>query len=409
MAGRHLLVLNVHAYGHVLPTLVMVEELVRRGHRVTYVTSGQLAGPLERAGATVLRYESRIPKIDPFEEVGDDVGRPLNLFLEENKAILDVAESALANVPADLVLYDFAALHSGRILAEKWSRPAVQLHPVFVHADQFAQYRCMFEDPERTGDETAGVLEYRDSVQKLLAEHGVARQAPEFMSAVEDLNLVFLPESFQPDAAELGDRFVFVGPCLGARDFLPDWRPPEPERPVVLISLGTVFNENPEFFRTCAQAFADGDWHVVMTLGDRLDPARLGTLPGNVEAFPWVRHASVLEHAAVSVGQAGMGSTLESLAHGRPVVAVPQSGTQEPIAERLFDLGLGTVIRPAELSAERIRAAVDELAADRECLLRVRRTRREIEDAGGAALAADAIEAHLERAGRAVASEPFTN
>ena len=35
------------------------------------------------------------------------------------------------------------------------------------------------------------------------------------------------------------------------------WSPPHPEDRVLFISLGTVFNDRPEFFRTCIEAFAD--------------------------------------------------------------------------------------------------------------------------------------------------------
>ena len=39
------------AAGHVNPTLPVVAELVRRGHRVTYATSAKYAGAVESAGA----------------------------------------------------------------------------------------------------------------------------------------------------------------------------------------------------------------------------------------------------------------------------------------------------------------------------------------------------------------------
>jgi hypothetical protein len=36
---------------------------------------------------------------------------------------------------------------------------------------------------------------------------------------------------------------------------------------VLPISLGTAFNNQPDFFTTCAEAHADSDFHIVMAIG----------------------------------------------------------------------------------------------------------------------------------------------
>lgn len=48
----HIAVICLPAAGHVNPTLPVVSELVRRGHRVTYATSEKYAKAVESAGAT---------------------------------------------------------------------------------------------------------------------------------------------------------------------------------------------------------------------------------------------------------------------------------------------------------------------------------------------------------------------
>ncbi|GAP55123.1 uncharacterized UDP-glucosyltransferase YjiC [Arthrobacter sp. Hiyo6] len=47
----HLSFISIPAAGHVNPTLAVVAELVRRGHRVTYFTATTFAKRVERAGA----------------------------------------------------------------------------------------------------------------------------------------------------------------------------------------------------------------------------------------------------------------------------------------------------------------------------------------------------------------------
>ena len=48
--------LNIPLHGHVNPTLPVVAELVRRGHRVTYHTSPAFSKEIEATGATVFPY-----------------------------------------------------------------------------------------------------------------------------------------------------------------------------------------------------------------------------------------------------------------------------------------------------------------------------------------------------------------
>ena len=57
----HVAFVSIPLYGHVIPTLAIVEELVSRGHRVTYLATGEFTGMLGGAGARTVRYESTWP------------------------------------------------------------------------------------------------------------------------------------------------------------------------------------------------------------------------------------------------------------------------------------------------------------------------------------------------------------
>jgi UDP:flavonoid glycosyltransferase YjiC (YdhE family) len=59
-----------------------------------------------------------------------------------------------------------------------------------------------------------------------------------------------------------------------------------------------------------------------------VDPAALGPIPPNVEVHAHVPQLAVLRRARVFVTPAGMGSTMESLYFGVPMVAVPQMAEQ---------------------------------------------------------------------------------
>lgn len=164
---------------------------------------------------------------------------------------------------------------------------------------------------------------------------------------------------------------------------------------MVLISLGTSMSKDLGFFIGCIEAFRGKPWHVVLTLGRGADLAALGELPPNVEAHNWMPHPSVLKHATALVCQAGMGSVLEALRYEVPVVAVSHSGETLANAHRVAQLGLGRHIPVAEASGEAIYAAVESLAVDDSLTARLALMAKEIEQAGGAPAAADALEALL--------------
>ena len=138
---------------------------------------------------------------------------------------------------------------------------------------------------------------------------------------------------FCPDGA-----WDTVGPALAVRAHQERW--PVPDRPVLLVSLGSAYSAPPAFYRACLDAFADLDRDVVIKVGPAVDPDALGALPPNASVHRWVPQLSVLAHASAFVTHAGMGGCSEGLWHGVPMVAVPQAVDQFANADRLVELGV---------------------------------------------------------------------
>src|SRR5262245_58229752 len=113
----HILVLDIPSNGHVLPKVALVDELVRRGHRVTYVVAERLADRVRRFGAEVVTY----PSLDPLASLADDdPAAATRAFFRENLAILRAAREHFGDDRPDVVAYDEVAFQAGRILAWTW-------------------------------------------------------------------------------------------------------------------------------------------------------------------------------------------------------------------------------------------------------------------------------------------------
>ncbi|GAA3025617.1 glycosyltransferase [Streptosporangium longisporum] len=392
MTGRFLFMCQPD-HGHVIPSLAVVAELVRRGNQVTYLTSPTMAGPVTQAGATVLPYDSIYQDVE-LRKLEDDPLGLLSLFLDESTEML--AAAGPEHRP-DVIVYDLSVLHAGRILARKWGVPATQLIPVFASNAHFSFLSAIYAE-----EDGGAVAEFPGWVDGMLARtrdlaeaHGVRADPTELWWEVQDSTLVALPRAFQFAGDTFDERFAFVGPCLGERRFLGGWEPPGDGLPIALLSFGTVLSSRPEVFRTCVRAFAELPWRAVITLGDGMDPADLGALPPNVEVHRWVSHLDVLRHASVAVTHAGMGTVMETLYRGRPSVLLPATAIDRLSARRVEELGLGRVLDSAVLTPDRLMETVLAVASDEGMRRAADGMRREIEAAGGTARAADVLERRL--------------
>jgi UDP:flavonoid glycosyltransferase YjiC (YdhE family) len=118
--------------------------------------------------------------------------------------------------------------------------------------------------------------------------------------------------------------------------------------PLVYVSFGSEAATSPEHFpdlyRSTALALAELPVRVLMTIGDRRDPAALGALPDSVRIERWVPQADVMGRAAAMVGHGGSGSTLAALAAGVPLALVPLFVDGPRNAARVAAAGAGIAV-----------------------------------------------------------------
>jgi zeaxanthin glucosyltransferase len=130
-------------------------------------------------------------------------------------------------------------------------------------------------------------------------------------------------------------------------------------RPLVYASLGTLQNGAEDIFRKIAQACVGLDLQLVISLGGGLDPASLGTLPGDPLVVRYAPQLDMVKRAATVITHAGLNTTLESLAEGVPLVCIPLGNDQPGVAARVAAQGAGIVISRRKLTATRLRSAIE--------------------------------------------------
>ena len=395
--GRRILILGLALNGHVMPWVALGGELVRRGYRVSYLTTDSFAAPLEEAGVEVLPFTATAEPSSPLDVYASPLDH-LRWGLKENSAIADVAETQFADDPPDLVLYDTTALYAGRVLSRGWQRPAAMLSATLVEGPQYSLIReACNRLPNGDDDYLLALGKFMTELGSFIARHAAnVKVTGELFSTskFEELTIVNMPREFQVCGDTFDERWLFAGPFLDARAFQGQWEPPG-DNPVLLVSLGTLdYVGQLAFQQTCVSAFSGLDWHVVISTGLQLDPAELGPLPPNIEAHRTVPQLAILKRARLFVSHGGMGGTMEALSAGVPILAFPQLPEQMITADRIAELGLGRRCG-RDISARELRAAALETAGDASVARALAEMREHIKKAGGAPRAADEIEANL--------------
>jgi MGT family glycosyltransferase len=389
-----LLFVALAGQGHVIPTLPLVAELVRRDHQVQYACGPELGESVAAAGARWVPLPG-LPPFSPPPQVGPEVvARWFRHFFAALAATYPVLLEHCREHRPDGVVYD-ATNWPARLLAHRPGLPAVRTVPNLAENPAYtgvgdALFSGLEHDPIMAA--------FTEDVAAFAAEHDVELDVAATTDVVESLNLVFVPRAFQPAGDTFDERFLFLGPLLGDREQREAWSPP-PGAPVLFVSLGSIFTDRPDFYRTCRDAFADGPFHVAMTIGE-LDPAELEPLPENVQVRPWFPQLAVLRHASAFLTHAGMNSTMEAISYGVPMLAFPQMPEQVVNADRIVELGIGRRLDPESLTVETLRLAVDDLTASTQVATRLERLRADARAGGGAVAGADAIEQHLRRSCR---------
>ncbi len=387
----HIAMFAVPAHGHVNPSLAVISELVRRGHRVTFPTTAHFTDAVAAAGAQPLLHDSVFPEPGkPWPYADDDILMAFKSFFDEAVHVLPQVEKVYADDRPDLVLYDIGG-YPGRVLAHKWDLPIVQLSSTYVGWEGYEE------------EVAAGIEELVRSVPGARSTTPTSR--PGWPGTASIFRTTTSPAS--PRAASRSSRGCSSPTPTGSPTRWPSsgrpsptgptraTGPPRTTSPFCWSPWGRRFTDRPGFYRNCVAAFSGLGWHVVLQIGSRTDPAVLGEVPGDVEVHPWVPQLAILAQASAFVTHAGMGGTMEGLYHGVPMIAVPQAADQFQNADRLQELGVGVHIPTEEATPERLRAALLDLTSDPGVAARLAVIKAELRDNGGTAKAADIVEGLL--------------
>jgi zeaxanthin glucosyltransferase len=413
----HLAFLVPAVPGHLNPSLALAHELSRRGHRLTFYGPASARARIELAGHAFVPYAQKDFPDHIYEDHLATLARldgakalrfTIDLFTRLGIACLAELPDLLLTDKVDALIVDESIYHGGSI-ADALNLPYITLSnallllpergipPFFTtwgYANTFLtrlRTRAMWE-----------ILRFavRRSM-KMINEFRIKHHLAPFQRLADArstrAHLCQQVPEFDFPRRTLPNTFHYIGPL-----HTPDSRPPVPfawekldGRPLIYASMGTLQNRQAETFTTIAEACQALPCQLVLSLGGGSKPQILGKLPGDPIIVEFAPQLELLKKATLCITHAGLNTTLEALAQGLPLVAIPITNDQPGVAARIRHTGTGEFIPLSRLSAKRLRETVSKVLATPSYKAAALTLQQSIRQHPGPTLGADLIEQTL--------------
>jgi len=364
------------------PALPLIAALRDAGTDLLVYSSPAFENQVAATGAEFRSY----PDTTAAEQFASHTGK-LGFLARSLAALnIEIFESeldAVRQLDPDFIVHDSLAIW-GKHIALAIGKPAICMSAMLIPT------RATRRLARRSGYRMGGIAEIAASTRHSFAAVGLGirfhrrtgLRTPtlfDFFLAYEPLNVVCTSREFQPGVDELDASWIFARPELGEDRTAGDPAPMElpDDRPVVLLSAGTVFSVDLDYFRLALSALADSDVFVVASSGGAFEPEALGGIPPNAVVRSNIPFLDTLRRSRLIIGHGGIGSVSKAFDAGVPAIIVPQVLEQATTGRRAEELGAAICIPRHKLTPGRLRDAVQRILKDesyRESAARIGKT-----------------------------------
>ena len=171
----------------------------------------------------------------------------------------------------------------------------------------------------------------------------------------EDLNIVYTSKQMELNVHQSESTYRFVGPSMFFKNESCDFPFDKlKNKRVIYISLGTLHNKNPGFYKICLSAFSNTKYFVVIAIGFETDLKEFADTPNNFLIRQSVPQQKLLNHVELFITHAGMNSVNEAICSGIPMLLLPHQFEQEMIASRVEEMGIGIKMNIKRINREKL-------------------------------------------------------
>ncbi len=402
--------------GHLNPFTALARRLNQRGHRVILFGIADTEARVRAAGVEFCRVGAEDYPAGTLRQLDDQLSRLRGLTTfrftvdrvrNHARMVLRDGPAAVKSAGVEAMLVDEADMAGS--VAEHLGVPFISIacFPPLMQNDAMPPF-C-FGWPFGTGPlaRLRNQLGFRllsrvaSPIFKLVNAQRREWRLKPYQRSTDALSalaqITQLPEALEFPIPNRPRCLHYVGPLVDERV-----RPAVPfpwdkldGRPLVYGSMGTIQNGSEYIFHAIAEACSTLDCQLVLSMGGSREPSELGPLAGNPITVRYAPQLELVKRASVVVTHAGLNTTLESLAEGVPLIAIPQGNDQPGVAARIAHHHAGLVVPLSKLSAPRLRRAIHAVLAGETYRSSARRIQKAILDADALETAVNIVEESL--------------
>ena len=309
--------------GHINPTLSLGNELLKRNHKVSWISLDPNLKELlpEKGQAIVLPIDmdeegknkifdharelqkKKVYGIDSLKFLYEEVLTPMNSLM------MGGIENALEEIKPDVIISDHQ-IFSGAIVSFKKNIP----YATSVTAPASIKVNPSF--PKIHEWEGEQVVAFQN-------KYGISGNVR--LDCSELLTLVYTSREFFGEA-DLPSHYKFIGPVIAPRSqrigF--DWSKLAKmvqNRPKILVSIGTTFDhtQKQQFFSKVVDALKDENITVIVVS----DPDLFEFIPDNFIIQKQIPQLEVIQHMQAVICHGGNNTVCEALSYGIPLIVIP--------------------------------------------------------------------------------------
>ena len=373
------------------PTLSIVHTLVRRGYRVTYITSQRFAEKISALGANVILC----PRMEfPFNQTDSGESAPIELQYSNNafdmaSRTLAIASNFFENDAPNFILYGVSA-YAGRILAERLHIPAICMMSILSLSSE------NLRDPIVPETFRHDLLISARQTKSFYKHYGVFDENVPFSS--HEPTLYFYSQDLQLSGG--GSECCLYAPRCAAEQPCVEVYKSKHNRyeRSFLISSSTGYDKGPEYFKMCLDAVSAFKWNVLLAIGRNNSSESIGPLPSNCSIVRGIPLVAVMPYVDFLICLGGMITTMEAMYHGLPLLMLTHGHPEaELYADNSQRHGLGTHLKERNPTVDMIRSAVTQMLNNSQLFINVAKASKVVRRGPGAEEAANWFEDYLYR------------
>lgn len=401
-----ILFLGMPAYGHINPTLGIIDELVKQGEEVVYFCGDEFKETIESTGAVFKSYgewSEKIAKILNDRKTTNQSNENVSFVTDAFEVFVGSCEKTVENILEQIkgIKFDSIGYSSVfpycNIIAKILGIPSFSSFAIFATQEQVVSQENHESDKKKpvnyNMENNPIVNNYKEIAGRLNVKYNI--EMPSLTALFfnrGDINFAYTSKDFVTNIEDYDNTYKFIGPPIYDRkEDVTDFPYKEIKgKKVIYISLGTVYsNFDKNLYAIFFKAFKDVDAVVVMTAYN-VDLSEFD-IPKNFIVKNYIAQAEILKYADVAVTHAGMNSTNDLLYNKIPFVAIPLGADQPYMASRVAELGACISLDKDKLTPELLRESVKKVLTNPQYLQNIKKIDESFRKCGGHKRAAKEI------------------